>query len=186
MDVFLEPITISFVPLRFFDPILGFLTISLITLIIIGLPLLIIGLILRTFLPQSWRKHSNLVILSLIISLSIYTVNGLFSDVRYAVDIPGYRIEFYEPADVFFFDVPRYFVIHREDGKKATVQIALDEVRCFDLETKTQSSRIYFQCSGEPLETASYVDKEKLSVFSGVYKEETLISKLKFINPEKT
>ncbi|MEM7717036.1 MAG: hypothetical protein AAF349_26380, partial [Cyanobacteria bacterium P01_A01_bin.68] len=161
-------------------------TISFLTLIIIGLPLLIIGLIFRTFLPQPWRKYSNLIVLSLLVSLSIYTVNALISETRYAVDIPGYRVEFYEPADVFFFDVPRYFVIHQEDGKKADFQIDIDAFRCLGLQTKTQRSRVYFQCPGESPETASYVDKEKLTVFSGWYQKETPISKLKFINPDKT
>lgn len=168
------------------DVFLVLATISLLTLIMIGLPLLIIGLIFRKFLPQPWRKYSNLIILSLFISLSIYTVNALISETRYAVNIPGYRVEFYERADVFFFDVPRYFIIHQENGKKAEFQIDIDAFRCLGLQTKTQGSRIYFQCPGESLETASYVDKEKLTVFSGWYREETLISKLKFINPDKT
>ena len=87
-------------------------------------------MIFRTFLPQPWRKYSNLIVLSLLVSLSIYTINALISETRYAVDIPGYRVEFYEPAEVFFFDVPRYFVIHQEDGKKAEFQIDIDASRC--------------------------------------------------------
>lgn len=182
MDVFLGLATITLLT----DRILGLVTISILTLIIIGLPLLIIGLIFRKFLPQPWSKYSNLIILSLLVSLSIYTVNALISETRYAVNIPGYQIEFYEPAEVFFFDVPRYFVIHQEDGKKAEFQIDIDAFRCLGLQTKTQGSRIYFQCPGESLEETSYIDKEKLTVFSGWYREETPISKLKFINPDKT
>ncbi|MBV6626738.1 MAG: hypothetical protein KI793_28005 [Rivularia sp. (in: Bacteria)] len=118
------------------------------------------------------------------ICASIYTFNTLFSETRYAVDIPGYRVEFYEQADLLFFDVPRYFLVYQEDGKKAEYQIDIDASRCFGLQTKTQGSRIYFQCAGESLESASYVDKEKLTVFSGWHQEEKAISELKFDTAE--
>ncbi|BAY81126.1 hypothetical protein NIES267_06010 [Calothrix parasitica NIES-267] len=166
--------------------IVGLVVVSLIVLIIIGLPLLIIGLLLRKFLPQSWKKYSNLAMLSLFISFSIYTFHTLISETRYAIDIPGYRVEFYERADVLFFDVPRYFLVYQEDGRKAEFQIDIDASRCMNLQTKTQGSRIYFQCAGESLEQASYVDKEKLAVFSGWYKEETAISELDFMKADKT
>ena len=166
--------------------IIGLVVISLIVLVIIGLPLLIIGLLCRKFLPQSWKKYSNLVILSLFISLSIYTFHTLISETRYSINIPGYRVEFYERADVLFFDLPRYFLVYQEYGKKAEFQIDIDASRCINLQTKTQGSRIYFQCAGESLEQASYVDKEKFAVFSGWYQEETAISKLDFVKTGKT
>lgn len=159
--------------------------ISLLILVVIGLPLLIIGLILRKLLPNR-KRYSSLAILSLFICAAIYTFNTLISETRYAVDIPGYRVEFYERADVFFFDVPRYFLVYQEDGKKAEFQIDIDASRCLGLQTKTQVSRIYFQCAGESLEQASYVDKDNLTVFSGWYQEETAISELNFDTADDT
>lgn len=159
---------------------IGLCVIALIILVLIGLPLLIIGLILRKFLPQQKRKYSSLASLSLFICAAIYTFSALISETRQSVEIVGYRVVFYEPRDALFFDVPRYFLVYQKDGKQAQYQIDVDASRCLGLQTKTQGSRIYFQCAGESLEQASYIDKEKLTVFSGWYQEETAISELDF------
>lgn len=110
----------------------------------------------------------------------IYVLTG---EVRRSVEIPDYRVDFVEPQSPVFFDVPRFFEIHRGDGQRAKFLIDIDASRCLGLRVRDEGDRIYFQCAGESLDESSYVDRVALTVFSGWYQQSEAIANLDFAPP---
>ena len=135
-----------------------------------------------------WRPSRRVKYLGMLLATALLIVaplQVLSQEVRQSVEIPGYRVEFWEKGDLLYFDVPRYFYISRADGQKADFLIDIDATRCLDLKTPVQGDRIYFQCSGEPLSEASFVDQKQKTVYSGYRKQEVAIAELEFSPPAK-
>ncbi|MEM9091586.1 MAG: hypothetical protein AAGC93_22965 [Cyanobacteria bacterium P01_F01_bin.53] len=143
----------------------------------------------RWRMSQRWLKvlkyfgivgSSIMLVCSLAIAWVV--VFSASEEVSHSVEIPGYRVEFYESAGHMNFDVPRYFNIYRPDGTKAQFLIDIDAYSCRDISTESKEQRIYFYCKGEPLEQASYVDSKELTVYSGWFKKERAIADLEFVD----
>ncbi|MEM8504081.1 MAG: hypothetical protein AAF716_13125 [Cyanobacteria bacterium P01_D01_bin.1] len=103
--------------------------------------------------------------------------------VSHSVEIPGYRVEFFERSSPLFFDVSRYFLLYQEDGQQASFLIDIDASRCVNLQTSVQGSRIHFDCVGDPQARPAYIDTEEMVLFSGWSNEEA-ITDLAFSPPD--
>ena len=78
-----------------------------------GLPVVWVVLIVAVICwrtPQKWLKNLSLCGLTLALITSPALV--LFPGVRHSVNIPGYRVEFFEESTPFYLDVARYFVLY--------------------------------------------------------------------------
>ncbi|MBE9030619.1 hypothetical protein IQ266_12845 [filamentous cyanobacterium LEGE 11480] len=150
-----------------------------------NLPLLMIALVsgliwrLGKKRQRRWLQYSGLSLFSLLLVLLIGLTSEWAKEVRHTVEIPGYRVEFFEAGgiDVEHF---RYFYIDRPDGQRARYMIHNDTLRCFYLNVQPQGDRIYFQCWGEALTDASFVDRAKQTVYSNLHEAEESIADLEF------
>ncbi|MBE9030620.1 hypothetical protein IQ266_12850 [filamentous cyanobacterium LEGE 11480] len=156
--------------------------------VIFSVPLLMISLVAGLLWRQGqqrrlgWLKYSGLSLFPLLLVALVAFTGELAKEVRQTVEIPGYRVEFFEAGgiDIEYF---RYFYVYRPDGQRAEFVIDNDTDRCLYLKVQPQDKRIYFQCFGESLADASFVDTDKQTVYSGWRKQEEAIADLEFKAP---
>lgn len=134
---------------------------------------LLIAALIRWGARRKWLKFLNLCGATFLLITSPVLV--LTPDVSHSVEIPGYRVESFERSSPLFFDIPRYFLLHQEDGQQASFLIDIDASRCMNLQTFVQGPRIHFNCIGDPQARPAYIDTEAMVLLSDVSGEVAVI-----------
>jgi hypothetical protein len=113
--------------------------------------------------------------------VGLWPAHVIFFDreVRTSIQIPHYQVDFVEDPGVL--EHRRYFEVTQATGKQAIFLIDHDAKKCQNPVTKQVASKIYFLCAGQDVSNnTSYVDTERLSVYSGWDQTEEKIYNLEF------